>query len=179
MPLFVAYFDASGSPRDPNTQVLSVAGWVSTESKWRKFESDWAAALKDAGVSALHMKKCAHFRGEFAKWKSDPTQRDKFLSALRAAVLRAADALVHVFRGGPAPRLDVAPEFEKLVLAGLACGRRHASVKAAAHHSTPCARRTRRPSSAMTPHSADRVQCNVTGECPFDVMIIVPCSLVM
>jgi len=34
----------------------------------------------------------------------------------RAAVLRAADAIVHVFASGPAPRLDVAPEFLELVL---------------------------------------------------------------
>jgi hypothetical protein len=82
MAMFTIYLDASGSP-DSNT-ILSVAGFIAPVEQWIFFERDWKAALKQFGVSSLHMKHFAHSLGEYSKWKGDETTRRRFLSRLIA-----------------------------------------------------------------------------------------------
>src|SRR5687768_817784 len=53
-----------------------------------------------------------------------------------ALVLRAAHATVHELRPGPTTSLDVATQFEKLVLAGLVEGR-DTRIDSGPHRSTP------------------------------------------
>jgi hypothetical protein len=80
MAAITAYFDASGNPND--TSVLSVAGIISTAGQWVSFSDQWNECLKYFGVSALHMKHFAHFKGEFESWKYDEPRRRRFLSWL-------------------------------------------------------------------------------------------------
>ena len=80
----VAYLDCSGDAKDPSCRVLGVCGFIAHESQWAHFEREWAAVLREFGVSALHMKEFAHgVKGsEFETWKGDEPRRSLFLSAL-------------------------------------------------------------------------------------------------
>lgn len=62
--------------------MLCVAGVVSTERKWRRFEEDWNRELDRFGVSAFHMRNFAHSRGEFREWAGKPELRAEFLQSL-------------------------------------------------------------------------------------------------
>src|SRR5688572_26733859 len=86
MAVFVACFDAGGSTEDKNAHVLSIAGWIAPESKWRRLESRWREILRRQGVTAFHMKDVAHHRGEFTSWKGDEDRRRRFLSDLAEAI---------------------------------------------------------------------------------------------
>ncbi len=92
MSVYVVYFDASGTKDDPNTPSMTVAGFVTTESKWRKFERDWAFALAAEGITILHMKEFAHSTGQFAVgWKNDEPRRRRFLQSLHRVIKRRTD----------------------------------------------------------------------------------------
>ncbi len=86
--VFVAYFDAAGDSADPNIHVLSVAGWIAPQSKWRQLERAWSKVCEREGVSALHMKDFAHSTGEYSAWKGDEGRRQRFLSDLVKTVRR-------------------------------------------------------------------------------------------
>lgn len=86
MAVFVGYFDASGDLEDPSTHVLSVAGWIAPEAKWRRLERAWKKICDREGVSGLHMKEFAHFQGEYRDWKGDELRRQKFLSDLAGVI---------------------------------------------------------------------------------------------
>lgn len=82
MGVLEAYFDASGHEDDPNCRVVTVAGFISTYDKWRKFERDWAQALAAESVTLFHMKEFAHSTGEFRNWRGDEERRRRFLGTL-------------------------------------------------------------------------------------------------
>ena len=82
MAVFFAYFDASGDADDPACRVLSVAGWIAPETKWRRLEHAWKRVCDREGVSGLHMKDFAHSRREFEGWKCDEPRRQRFLGDL-------------------------------------------------------------------------------------------------
>lgn len=88
MAVFVAYFDAGGSTEDPNSRIISIAGWIATEARWRRLEKAWRTICDHEGVSGLHMKDFAHSRGEFQGWAGDETRRQRFLADLAAAIHR-------------------------------------------------------------------------------------------
>jgi hypothetical protein len=88
MAVFHAYLDASGDAEDPKSRVISVAGWISTERKWERFEQEWRKVLKDESVSMLHMRQCAHWRGEFKHWGKDEDRRRRFLERLTKVMKR-------------------------------------------------------------------------------------------
>ncbi|MGH7574553.1 MAG: hypothetical protein ACREM1_05400 [Longimicrobiales bacterium] len=48
------YFDVSGNAED-SANAYAVAGFGSSDSKWRAFEQAWPAVLQRAGIPALHM----------------------------------------------------------------------------------------------------------------------------
>jgi len=79
---FAAYYDASGSQSDDG--LLVVAGLVSTENKWIRFEREWDAVLSRFGVPYFHMKEFAPSTGPFAKWKNSTAHEERrgFLAAL-------------------------------------------------------------------------------------------------
>jgi len=73
MGVFTAYFDASGSPDDPNVHYLTVAGFIATAGSWTLFDKRWKKILKKYGVEKLHMKDFSHSRGEFVGCELPPS----------------------------------------------------------------------------------------------------------
>ena len=63
--MLIAYFDESGSK---DTPLVTMAGYLSDDRRWKRFERQWAKVLKEHGARYLHMKEYAHFRGEFKGW---------------------------------------------------------------------------------------------------------------
>lgn len=80
------YLDDSGHAEDHRAGVLCVAGCLATLEAWERFQADWKAVLDDSGVTQLHMKHLAHFRGEFEDWKEET--RKSFLGRLMALMER-------------------------------------------------------------------------------------------
>jgi hypothetical protein len=77
--IFTAYFDASG---DKRKTVLSVVGYVSSVSKWERFEKEWTRILKDEEVPAMHMTDFVSSQQGFASWKGQTDRRRNFISRL-------------------------------------------------------------------------------------------------
>jgi hypothetical protein len=65
----IVYVDDSGSEPDPRVRIIVAAFCVSTEKKWKKFESAWKAVAEDAGFIHFHMT-------EFAGCRRDSWCRD-------------------------------------------------------------------------------------------------------
>jgi hypothetical protein len=86
MATFTAYFDASGSPSDPGTPVLAVAGFISTDEQWIYFERNWKEVCDHFGVSALHMRDFAHSKKEFKNWLGDTERRNRFMERLISVI---------------------------------------------------------------------------------------------
>jgi hypothetical protein len=80
---FTAYFDASGTPSD---SVLTMAGYVSDERKWGKFEQAWQTILAGEGVSQFHMNECVGSHGEYKGWT--PERRNRFINDLSECALK-------------------------------------------------------------------------------------------
>ena len=89
-----AYFDDSGSDRDPRTPFSLIGGCIGSLAAWSRLERDWQAVLSEFGVAWLHMKDFAHSTGEFAGWDADEPKRQAFLGALVAVLLRDASAFI-------------------------------------------------------------------------------------
>lgn len=85
-----AYFDASGSPKEPKQRVLTVAGYVGTENKWCKFERDWSKVLAAEGIETFGMAAFAHFSEGFEDWDGNEPRRQAFIQALVRVLKRAA-----------------------------------------------------------------------------------------
>lgn len=76
----IGYFDESASQKD--TKVMTIAGYVSTEEKWVKFEKSWLAVMQQYNVPYLHMKEFAPCTGVFKDWKGQEDKRKAFLADL-------------------------------------------------------------------------------------------------
>ena len=76
--VMVTYYDASGTQHDKGG-ALVVVGLASTENRWRRFEREWDALLREYEISAFHMTEYAHSKGEFESWKGDEARRSEFL----------------------------------------------------------------------------------------------------
>jgi hypothetical protein len=63
--VLIAYLDESG---DVDTPLLTIAGYLSNEHKWKRFEREWRKCLKEYGVSYLHMREFTQSRNEFKDW---------------------------------------------------------------------------------------------------------------
>jgi hypothetical protein len=74
---FAAYFDASG--KHDIHPVITVAGAVSTVTKWVRFEKQWCEVLKREGIKEFHATDLFSFQGEFKSWKGDHSRRTKFV----------------------------------------------------------------------------------------------------
>jgi hypothetical protein len=86
MSVFQAFFDAGGDPNDARIRVLSMAGWVAPENRWRQLERAWIQVCKREGVNGLHMREFAHSTGEYAHWKGDEQRRARFLGDLAKVI---------------------------------------------------------------------------------------------
>jgi predicted transposase YbfD/YdcC len=83
MAICFSYFDASGSSKDPACGTVTVAGFIATETHWKRFEHSWNAALRAEDVSSFSMKHFAHFKKDFAKgWQGNEPRRVAFLTKL-------------------------------------------------------------------------------------------------
>ena len=96
MLLLQAYVDESGHSDDPRAKIVTVAGPVTPEAKWRLAESEWRDVLAEFKVSALHMKEFAHSQGEFRDWRYKEHKRRALLSCLVEVIERHVEA----FTGG-------------------------------------------------------------------------------
>jgi Protein of unknown function (DUF3800) len=87
--MLIAYLDETGHSSD--TSHVGIAGLIAEERAWETFMDAWTELLRHAGVSSLHMRHLAHFRGEYTGW-SDEARRSLLRHALEA--IRAANPAV-------------------------------------------------------------------------------------
>ena len=82
MVILKAYMDNSGEEDDPQHKVCSIAGYITTVKKWRKFEKLWKQTLTRYKVPYLHMKEFAPNRDPFEKFKNKEEDRRQFIQSL-------------------------------------------------------------------------------------------------
>jgi len=89
MAIFRAYFDASGSR---NQSVLTMAGFVSRDKKWERFEDDWKALLPST-VTMFHMTDFVNSRKGWESWKGPEHSRRRFalIQDLAACIKKATN----------------------------------------------------------------------------------------
>jgi hypothetical protein len=94
-----AYFDNSGTQDDPQHNWVTLGGYLSNETRWEKFEAEWAANLADFELPYLHMKLFAHNLPPFERFKKDEAGRIKFLTNCIEIIKRAQPkAICHGIR---------------------------------------------------------------------------------
>jgi hypothetical protein len=76
--MFTGYFDDAGGTDHGYTVV---AGWVSTDERWRAFEEQWADMLHDFQVPRFDMKTLSHFKGAYQPWEGIPQVKHTFQAA--------------------------------------------------------------------------------------------------
>lgn len=89
-----SYFDGSGKYRDPNSKMLTLAGWGS--QSWGNFEGAWSEMLKAHDAPYLHMKEmmsyCGRIGSPFGSWDQDRV--DRFVdAAISTAINHQFDGL--------------------------------------------------------------------------------------
>jgi hypothetical protein len=77
--VYTAYFDASGTT---DSSVLTMAGYVSDEKKWGKFDKHWREILDRQGIQCFHMTDCVSCHGEFEDWRDKGQIRKRFINDL-------------------------------------------------------------------------------------------------
>jgi hypothetical protein len=84
--MFSVYFDESGTHKDSN--VVVVAGWVSTDIQWQRFSTAWTGVLRAAGLDPpiFHMTDYESRRGQFAGWQQN--KRVRVLQKLQGLIRR-------------------------------------------------------------------------------------------
>jgi hypothetical protein len=76
----VAAFDASGKE---NSEVIVVAGFISSHADWNSFNTQWLGRLKKDGLEYFHMVDFANFRRQFATgWKDNEERRKRLFGDL-------------------------------------------------------------------------------------------------
>jgi len=84
--VLTTYFDASGTRHD--SDIVTLAGFVSDDEQWDKFEEEWNAVLNLFSVPYLHMREFAHFKGPYKTWREDEAKRRTFLDRLAGVMAR-------------------------------------------------------------------------------------------
>jgi hypothetical protein len=83
---WIAAYDASGSEAD-NQRPIAVAGLLSTDRRWRRFDRSWHRVLAEFEVPYLHMREFTASRGPFAVgWQGDERKRSAFLGSLARVI---------------------------------------------------------------------------------------------
>lgn len=90
MVMLSVYFDESyNHPTDSNPNpplVYTIAGYISTDKRWRKFQREWREVLKEAGVAFFHMSKYEARKGEYENWPQE--KRVRILKKLHSIILK-------------------------------------------------------------------------------------------
>jgi hypothetical protein len=73
MATLTAVFDASG---DKRSEVLAVAGFLSSESDWASFSEQWSRRLAEDHVKFFRAVDAAAFHGPFEHWKDRPNREE-------------------------------------------------------------------------------------------------------
>ena len=72
---FTAYLDESGT--HSGSDVIAVAGYISTPERWEAFETDWRGVLADHRIDHFHMTDFVARQEQFKGW-SEGKRRDCF-----------------------------------------------------------------------------------------------------
>jgi hypothetical protein len=77
------YFDESYT-HPPAPLVYTVAGYVSTDVQWKKFQREWRKILDADGIEYFHSVEFQANKPPYGAWTKD--KRAKFLASLHAAI---------------------------------------------------------------------------------------------
>jgi Protein of unknown function (DUF3800) len=78
--MFRAYFDESGIHGE--SKILVMACYLAPAKEWDRFIPKWQAVLNKYGVNIFHATHCNGYKGEFRKFKTNPDERNEFVSDL-------------------------------------------------------------------------------------------------
>lgn len=81
--MFTAYFDASGTR---HSEAITMAGYMSDDKKWAKFEATWNKILEREKVIRFHMTDFASRQREYKSW--DQERRRRFIGDLIDGAVR-------------------------------------------------------------------------------------------
>jgi hypothetical protein len=81
--MLVGYFDESYT-HPPSPRVYTLAGYISTDKQWVKFEREWGQVLSDAAIPFFHMTTFEARRKEYAGWSNE--KRIQILRRLHAII---------------------------------------------------------------------------------------------
>jgi len=79
MAISIGYFEARPADDAP---MFTVCGYVSSKSRWREFDEDWARALRHEALLAFDARDFIHGTRGFTSGWSDPSRRRRLLDAL-------------------------------------------------------------------------------------------------
>lgn len=80
--MFACYYDTAGTESSRDKRILVTTGVAATTEEWAAFDGRWMAALREFGVTELHMRHYAHSVGQFTPWKGDEPKRQAFIRRL-------------------------------------------------------------------------------------------------
>lgn len=115
--MLTAYFDVSGKPGD-GARAFAVAGFGSSDRKWKKFEKAWLPVLAGAGLDALHMTDLVARKNRHVRHVTDEMYAELITELFLLLERHTAISIVRLIEGD-----DLAEVKEQgqrpLVLAGL------------------------------------------------------------
>ena len=80
---FSLYFDESYT-HPPEPRVYTVAGYISTDIQWKKFQKEWRRILEAEGVNHFHMVDFQACKPPYDLWSK--VKRARFLASLHAVI---------------------------------------------------------------------------------------------
>src|SRR5271165_3611257 len=84
--MLTVYLDASGSRHE--SEIVTLAGFLSEVEQWMKFEEEWQYFLDRFGIPYLHMREFAFFKGPYAFLRGDEQKRREILNTLCGVIER-------------------------------------------------------------------------------------------
>lgn len=89
--MLTAYWDESGSSKDPACAYVGMAGLVARKEDWQRFQFRWAATLQAHKLPYFHAAKMEHGLKPFRPKKDWPVRRKEELLHELLAAIRAAN----------------------------------------------------------------------------------------
>lgn len=83
--MFTLYLDESYS-HPPAPLIYTVAGYIATDTEWRKFKKEWRRELDRAGIDFFHMAKYEARKKEYEGWSNE--KRVEVLKRLHRTIHR-------------------------------------------------------------------------------------------
>lgn len=84
--MLTAYYDESGS-HDP-ADVICLAGWVSSDTRWRRFDTDWGPIIRSAKVREYKATDWAGRRKDYKGWNDQKC--DRHFAQLTSVIFKRA-----------------------------------------------------------------------------------------